>query len=665
MRKNSLMILLLIALTALACAANAADSTLTWPQQFSLYAGDKAEYTIPVTAAGDIVVDVTWQGVNLIVALIDPSGKPVGNPAQQGSPAKISYIVTSADLQKGTFWKVVVGSPLAPRPSPQPIATGQVTVQSPKANLQLVTSLQNTVRQRMRSKVSTPKPDTQGGTQGTSGVSTRMNKSESNRLSANAALLTKLQAQMQTNIQQYNTQLSNITKMSSSTSRTSSTIAGGVQGVSGPSSAVKNARLTPRSGTLRDPAAPTTPGLSDVNPTAGVPGDVVVVNGWNTPADKSQIEAWFTINSGVTVPATILDATEDKSQGIVGYQVQVPGKAGITQGHDGVVYMKLKNQSSPTNTLSFRWDPAPPTITATDPLIGEPGLSIRFDGANFKQSDEVHFIMPGGNDVTANKQVLNATQMMVTIPDYSAKQQVNAQVYMRWNANKTWTNGTARVLPLKPTQPSISGFDRVEGEPVQAVLVSGAGFRQPLEVHFIWSGGKDDCGNILSSGDTQILVEIPDFSGIASPFNGQIYVKSVGQSSDLKAFRFIPATEYKTLDINEYDTNKVAKFIQGDGDDNVGFGPEIKGVHFGSGFTGHKNEDEYFMNVRLQNNWVVDYIEFRDSHDPGEADSGIWESHEGTDSPYVKVHWWDTPMYDWLDYYLTVHVRGPRGTSYK
>lgn len=105
---------------------------VTWPQTFSLYAGQSAAYAFDVEKAGQIKADATWTGCQLYVFFTDPTGKVVNEPlALKSSPAQAVYTVTAADLQKGKIWKVNIATPPAKAPSQKPVAQGSVKVAVP------------------------------------------------------------------------------------------------------------------------------------------------------------------------------------------------------------------------------------------------------------------------------------------------------------------------------------------------------------------------------------------------------------------------------------------------------------------------------------------------------------------------------------------------------
>lgn len=129
------MLSLFVLLVVTCLTAVSATAVTTWPQSFSLYAGQNAQFKFEVTKPGPITVKAVWQGSGLYVSLADPSGKLVNTPTQQPSPVTVTYTATAADIQKGSTWTVIVATRPAPAPSQKPIAEGNVTVTVPAALL--------------------------------------------------------------------------------------------------------------------------------------------------------------------------------------------------------------------------------------------------------------------------------------------------------------------------------------------------------------------------------------------------------------------------------------------------------------------------------------------------------------------------------------------------
>jgi hypothetical protein len=149
------MIVLLLVMTSLAVMAQNV-SLPTWPQPFSLKAGESATFAFPVTQPGQITVNVTWQGMPLTVKLAPLVGDAVAGVKDKPSPVTLTYAVTSTAIQKGIIWTVKVTAPGAVGASTQLVATGQVSVQAPDANPQAIQALASALRQGLRSRIVFP-----------------------------------------------------------------------------------------------------------------------------------------------------------------------------------------------------------------------------------------------------------------------------------------------------------------------------------------------------------------------------------------------------------------------------------------------------------------------------------------------------------------------------
>jgi hypothetical protein len=189
-----------------------------------------------------------------------------------------------------------------------------------------------------------------------------------------------------------------------------------------------------------------------------------------------------------------------------------------------------------------------------------------------------------------------------------------------------------------------------------------------VEVHCIINPGRDEKATGLQIvGDTQILAYIPDFSGIAASYNGHIYVKSGTEMSEMRGFRYIPATEYVTINCHDFNYPDQIRCDKKETYDNCGVIPngKFKGYHHSGIISGHRGDDEFLFNTYLKNNWVVDSIWFDKWVYPDESDAYVCDYRPGTSHMYVKVHWWVTPVTDSAHYFFTYVIRGPRGVPYK
>jgi hypothetical protein len=84
----------------------------------------------------------------------------------------------------------------------------------------------------------------------------------------------------------------------------------------------------------------------------------------------------------------------------------------------------------------------------------------------------------------------------------------------------------------------------------------------------------------------------------------------------------------------------------------------LTGWHRAGTFEGHKDDDEFFLNRKLRNGWVVESIDF--NADRARLDG----SRIGTDSPYLKIHWWCDAPWQMASYTVMITVKGPKGTMY-
>jgi hypothetical protein len=120
-------------------------------------------------------------------------------------------------------------------------------------------------------------------------------------------------------------------------------------------------------------------------------------------------------------------------------------------------------------------------------------------------------------------------------------------------------------------------------------------------------------------------------------------------------FRFNPTTELRTLGISgDRGLTGGATFSYGSID------------HFGAGsLFGSRGDDQFYLSTRLTNGWTVSsaYLIGFDGaavYTYGNANAYISEFRQGTDSPYVKVHWW-MDAFSSVDYDLRVVISGPKG----
>jgi hypothetical protein len=225
------------------------------------------------------------------------------------------------------------------------------------------------------------------------------------------------------------------------------------------------------------------------------------------------------------------------------------------------------------------------------------------------------------------------------------------------------------------------------GQPGDPVLLVGSGFSTvPGEVHFIVANGKDVASPVTFWSDTQIMVTVPDVSGILA-FDGQVYVQRGASRTNSLAFRFEPSVEYKTL-VLKYEDEK-NNFMEGTDPTALGVVQHdytlnvLSIVYIGAPFAmiGGRGDDEFAPygynpygsshNKQLKNGWTTDsaYLSLPGIwggkiHIDGSADAYISEFTLATDTPYLKVHWWaDFGSAVWYSPYIV--IKGPKGVAYQ
>ncbi len=226
--------------------------------------------------------------------------------------------------------------------------------------------------------------------------------------------------------------------------------------------------------------------------------------------------------------------------------------------------------------------------------------------------------------------------------------------------------------PVSVATSTISSVEGVEGKPEgkpgDPILISGTGFSNtPGEVHFIVADRMDlkvDGIPPAQWNDTQILTAVPEVDGIPA-FNGQMYVQRGSQRSKLVPFHFVPTMVTRTLDMTSD-----RKITEPGG---AGAGGILHNyVSMVLALVGGSGDDEFFLSKRLINGWHMyrAYLVGPGGSDaPGIqnwADASVVESdlRPGTDSPYVKVHWWFNPS-SAVVYQPKVVIEGPKGMPHE
>jgi hypothetical protein len=670
--------LLLTALTLLVCAFQAAAfaeiKMPTWPQTFSIENGESFSIGVPVTQPGTITVSLTWQGGPLTAVLKDSTGKPLVNPTRlPGTSAEVDYAIKEADLQRGTLWIVSLSGPQRAK------ITGQITMTFPEIDMvKAETATRSLVR-----------------------PTTKRNETQ-----IAASNLRAIQAFTQKQVAFVKARETDLAAMSAVTQSFVTALPKQPVGISKtdlgslriPAPATKAGAKTPVA--LADfdittlQFAPAS--LSSVSPTTGKPGTTVVLTGRNLLPDQffntagASISTYWTgamfkIAQNVEKPAKLLNARKN-ADGTISMDAAVPNTVGLVDVYNGTVC--LYDSSVKTNTVSFRFQPSGlPTITSAAPSILGPGDRLAIQG-NFFSRDDKAYIDMGNGDVEIPISYYSDKKVWVDIPTYTSKTTTSRRLYIMHQFSYGWNGGAPYWVKLFPTEVTINAVNYVsgptmistnpQGQPGDPIVITGAGFSNP-KVHFIVSEGIDKVGNIESSDDGTIRTSVPDVTGVPGDYAGSVYViGDNNRKSNVVNFTFHPTMDYQMIDLyllrpdKGLDEISFSKKTEGDyfsldeelnpdysTNPNKYVAHKLNGRHFAELCWGFKGDDLFYLTKRLNNNWKVSYIDLTFESGGARLD----DYSPGTDSPYAKVHWW-VEACSYVDYYISWHIQGPKGTSY-
>jgi hypothetical protein len=211
--------------------------------------------------------------------------------------------------------------------------------------------------------------------------------------------------------------------------------------------------------------------------------------------------------------------------------------------------------------------------------------------------------------------------------------------------------------------PAIAGLSVTQGQPGDPVLINGSNFSTAGEVHFVLNPGKDLIAPVQIWTDRQIFVSVPDISNVLA-YNGVVYVV---RGTDKAKTNLVPWSFHPSLEIRESRWT-LERTLKWPVMEEAAYRPTTIAHGNGNPFVGFKDDDEFFMNTRLKNAWLVDDVRVVCAVPWGsgmcDGNAYEWESRRGTDSPYLKVHWWLPAAfggYKYTFYNYLVRIVGPKG----
>ena len=328
-----------------------------------------------------------------------------------------------------------------------------------------------------------------------------------------------------------------------------------------------------------------------------------------------------------------------------------------------------------------------PQIQALSVSEGEPGNVISVFGANIQPNDRVWIRQAGQAEKMVESYFHNDSRIEFRVPSYDSYQPVEGEVYLQGQRKMTGGMMAAGAIRsgmkkfvFKATRPGITSISIAEGEPLTPVGITGSKLVQPVEVHFKVGPSTDLPGRVEYLNDTQIVAYVPDASGIAAPFDGEMFVRTPQGQTNSVPFRLIPGREVIPLNIEENLLVGDFEFLKPNGDDDNwyvipswGNSNVFVGWHKPDIFEGYSGDDVFFKNFRLKNGWLVDSIIFWDSSYEAlrlGAKTRLEEYRQGTDSPYLRIRWWADALIsvapiNMACYNFAINIVGPKGVPYK
>jgi len=239
-----------------------------------------------------------------------------------------------------------------------------------------------------------------------------------------------------------------------------------------------------------------------------------------------------------------------------------------------------------------------------------------------------------------------------------------------------------------PPPPQITSLSANSGEPGDWIAITGVNLGTSGQVYLVSPGGAVNLSLVVLNdvyeqgacywssyscwSPTTIVVSIPLVTGLYG-FAGSIYVAVAGQNSNLLSFQFNPTIVTQSLIVpypiqDEIITNPNSSAEALSTADHTDYS-------LAGGFSGHKNNDQFYMNTVLAGGWTVVSANvvptpaayFGDSlWGPGGNYVGdgsyVIASRPTTASLYTEVHWWEDAGWD-AGYNLVINIQGPAGTN--
>ncbi|MDF0644464.1 MAG: hypothetical protein P0111_10560 [Nitrospira sp.] len=221
--------------------------------------------------------------------------------------------------------------------------------------------------------------------------------------------------------------------------------------------------------------------------------------------------------------------------------------------------------------------------------------------------------------------------------------------------------GTSAALTYMP-DPVILWLSPAKGQPGDPIMINGRDFGEAGgEVHFTIGPGKDLISSDVIWRNDQIYSTVPEATGVLG-FTGSLYLirRSDRKGSNLFPFKFEPGIELRSYQIPPGFVDKIERidpFLRGVLEPSMEYIVWYTNINILWGF---KDTNEYFLNTRLKNGWVLDDVFFVPTLCSGGC-SYLIDKHVGSDKPYFAVRYWVNAGFTESDYAIhRITIRGPK-----
>jgi hypothetical protein len=238
-----------------------------------------------------------------------------------------------------------------------------------------------------------------------------------------------------------------------------------------------------------------------------------------------------------------------------------------------------------------------------------------------------------------------------------------------------------------PGPPTFVSIDKNQGQPGEAFLITGTNFQvfmvgpmqQVIEVKprvlILVAPGVFKDALVQASNNTQIIATVPDITGYPG-YNGYIYVETKIGKSNFMPFRVDPDLNLEMLvstagthtltECNSTDEPHATTSFMVEGSiPPVLLNDHIEVRHYPDATTGCSKTDFLWQGITLRNGWVVDTVYVYRITESSDVVI-LANSPVGTNTPMLQVSWtMNATLGGLLEYYASVIIKGPKGTSWR